>query len=506
MASVLETFLLLFDSDASNVKKGAEDAKKSTESLNSSLKNTGVISQQVGKRFVNMVRNVGAGLVAFASIGAAFTGFKSAKDYAYSLSTISYALNLNIEDVNAWVDALKLYGGSASTFEHDISHLTTELETFVVTGKSRVSPYFKELGIRMTDASGKAREAIKILPELADRFGKLSKTESFALGKKLGLDTYTILLLQQGKRELDDLIKRQKELGTVTEKDIEVIYEFNKQWEEVAHIFRTLYNEIGRTIFPALTLLLKGVEKVVLFMRKHSEFATAAFITMGLAISLFLVPAIKSLWVAIAPFAKLAAVITAVGFAVAFLVEDIIYYVQGHDSFIGRLVEKWPKLGKVIAAIGWVAKRVFEGLQDAFKAIEVIADAVYEIIKYIVNAIAEGIGDTIDAIGVIIDKALEYYNKIKGFLTGGFDGKDATVSLKAANQTIQSANTSPISNYVPNIPGGITSNSKATTVNTGPITINTQATDSEQISKSLGNSLKVEMRQTLNNFDDGVAA
>ena len=44
------------------------------------------------------------------------------------------------------------------------------------------------------------------------------------------------------------------------------------------------------------------------------------------------------------------------------------------------------------------------------------------------------------------------------------------------------------------------------TVNTGPITVNTQATDGQQVANVLGSELKGQFRGAIDDTDDGVIA
>ena len=45
---------------------------------------------------------------------------------------------------------------------------------------------------------------------------------------------------------------------------------------------------------------------------------------------------------------------------------------------------------------------------------------------------------------------------------------------------------------------------KTTTVQTGPITVQTQATDAQGIAGALGKGLQQELRGAIDEFDDGV--
>ena len=65
MASVLETFFILFESDADDVKKGAKDAKKPVDELERSLGQSDRGTQKLGKSLVGLASTAVAG---FASV------------------------------------------------------------------------------------------------------------------------------------------------------------------------------------------------------------------------------------------------------------------------------------------------------------------------------------------------------------------------------------------------------------------------------------------------------
>ena len=52
--SILETFYVLFKSDASDLKKGADEAEKTTKRLNETLKGTLAESGKIGASFLDI--------------------------------------------------------------------------------------------------------------------------------------------------------------------------------------------------------------------------------------------------------------------------------------------------------------------------------------------------------------------------------------------------------------------------------------------------------------------
>jgi hypothetical protein len=494
MPSVLETFFILFDSDASEVKKGAAEAKKVTDDLNKTLKSTDALSTKVGTSFSNLIGSAKGALLAFLSTGAIIGGIKAASTYANTLDEISKGLDVNIQDLSAWSDAVKLNGGSAEGFQQSLRGLSTSLSSFATKGKSALTPFFQELGVSMIDARGKARDVFDILPELADKFEKLGKQESFGIGQKLGLDQGTIFLLQRGRREVEDVIKKHKELGVVTKEDAEIAAKFNNTWDYTAILFRNLFTVANRTILPILTSVLEGIQGVVKYLRNHEGLIIGVITGIAVVLGAKLLPIlIKTGAAAIAAFAPffLAAAVIAL---IALLFEDIYGYYQGHNSVLGELIKKWPILGKIVKSIEWAIKETIKMFKELPKIIGAIWDELVSIVQ-----------TRIDQIKSFINSVIGAYEKVKSFITGIPDKVEANII--SGQDLLNVASKNPISSQTSN---SILSNSKTsnktTNVQTGPITIETQATDANGIASELSNSLNTQMRQAVSNFDDGVIA
>ena len=200
--SVLETLYILFKGDASQLKREEQDVRRENQKTEQSFKSLDKTSNQINNSFVTMGRSL-AGLVAgLYSVSAVLGGFHNAVNYANSLGIASQALNVNAEALDVWGDAVRLTGGSAESFQASLRSLAEHLGT---TGNV----------------------ALKILPQLADSFQRLGNFRAQQFGKMLGMNESTILLLQRGRREVDEVLKRQKELGVVTKNQIEVSRKFN---------------------------------------------------------------------------------------------------------------------------------------------------------------------------------------------------------------------------------------------------------------------------------------
>jgi hypothetical protein len=546
MASVLETFLILFESNAEEVDKGSQEAKKSTDDLERSIKSTDIAAGSAAGSFLKMATTAAGALASVLSVGAVISAVTAAADNADALGEFSERLGVNIEDVSAWGDAVAVNGGTAEGFRASLDSLIDGMVTFATKGTSRVSPFFDELNIKMVDTEGKARDVMDVLPELADAFEGLSKQESAGLGRKLGLDQGTIMLLQRGRREVEDQIRIQKEMGVVTAENAEIAGKFNDQQDNTAKVFRSLFTIMGSTILPVFTKILSGLQTVGSFLVKHSDFMVGLLIAIGAAVAVYALPPLISMAVAavaaFAPFMIMGAIIAGVAVAFALLYDDVMNFIDGNDSLIGQILDAYPAIGEVAKALYDVIMELWDGVKWVFDSILSILQISLEGWKLLFGFIGDAfktyvadselvksatslIGDAwsgLKNIGAnvweyMIGKITDYIHlaaKLGAFLksvaegiSGALGDKKMELGITQGKSSLASAASSPLSSQTS---AGISNSSKvmnkSTTLSTGPITVQTQATDAEGIAGAIGSSLGNQMRQTASTFDDGVSA
>jgi len=406
--AILDTFYILFKSDSKDAEKGIKRVNTSVQNLSSSL-----------------VATAAKGL----SLIAVFKGLTSAFNYAFEVSQASQALQINAAELDVWGSALQKTGGTVSSLSSTLQNLADHLQT---------TP----------------KIALEVLPKLAEQFEKLNQFESTRYGKILGLDTPTILLLQQGRREIDSLISRQKELGTVTQRDALVFSRFQSELQDTGHGIRSLTYEIGAAIIPTINILLHGIQDLSISLRKHSGFVKGVLLTLAAAATAAAIPFLVLNAAALLPVAALLALAAAVGL----VWDDIQVFMKGGDSLIGRALERWPILGKVIqTTLGLIA--------TAFKAVD--------------SLFSKGVKEiSVQANDVNLKKALK---EIDIATSSGLGSQTSSSIYNSSNNRNQELN-----------------------LTISDITIQTAATDAAGIAYGLKDELKKQFRQTQNDVAGGV--
>ncbi len=547
--TILDTFFILFESDAKKLDKGLDESDQKSKKLRDDLTKTDVVAGKLGSSLMGSLAGLAGAALATVGFASLTQHILEAANAADKLDEMSERTGIAVETLSAWGDLVAKSGGSVEGFAGSIEGLNKQLAQVEVTGKSRAAPFLKELGIDLDDAANKGKTAMDFLPQLADAFEKMDPSKAQALGSRLGFDQATIMTLQQGRRAVDELLQKERELGVITEKQGKIAAEFNDQMDDTRHAFRSVWLGVSEFVIPPLTWMAKKMQDVALFFRKHSDFIVGLLIALGAAILTYAVPPLLSMAAAaitaFAPFLILGAIIAGVAVAFALLYDDVMNFIDGNDSLIGQLLEKYPVIGDIVKGLIDVVKALGEAVMWTFETMADVLEIGIELWRRIINAVLEftGLGTSISdfvmtittafqemgaAVGAVWDwiiekvqaaievfsAAIDLVKGVAGAISGGLDsaknalgiGGDENMSktIAGGQQQLGAMASAPMASQTSNSISNAKQVSKTTTVQTGPVIVQTQATDAAGISKSIGNTLGAQLKQAAANYDDGV--
>lgn len=494
MAGILDVFTFVFKADTDQVSEGTlsatENAKKLDKEIQSATKSMddlGNKTQQAATETMNLASFVkqAAGFIGgFVAVSEVFSSFKEAVNAADHLDEFSESIEGNVEDLDIWGNAVKMNGGDMEGFKMSIGSLAKAQADLAAKGRSRLTPFFEELGIKLTEANGKAKTALELLPEIADSFAKLPKAQSLAFGERLGLDAGTVRLLQSGRVEIDKLLDRQRKLGVITAQQAKISAEYNDALDDTAHVFRTLYLSVAEYVLPVLTSMLEGVQNVVLFLRENAGFAAGFFSVIGAAITASFIPAIAAAavatWAFLAPWLATIAGITAFGAALGVALNDIEVWKEGGKSAIGELGVSWDNYETMVI--------------DVMEMVGNTISTVTDLIKVFWDALLH----PMDTLSKLRDALI-------GALSPLADMLPSIDSVLSAGRSALSSVSTPLSGLTSAAMGAAAIASNTNTVTVGKVEVHTQAQDAEGISRSIDGALKRQLLQTTQTFDDSVA-
>lgn len=475
--SVLETFWLLFDSDASKVKKGAEEAEVAASGLNSKLLSVDEISAHLGSSFLGMAKQAAEAFAAMFAVEKLIGGAFENAEFAKHVGESAEALGISTSALGAWGDAVRHIGGDAEGAISSFKALSGSLAQVDATGHSRVKPFFDELGIQMLDIHGKIKPVNDLLLEMAGKFEHMSKQESFGFGRKMQLDEGMIRLLQRGSSGVQSLIDKMHGLGDITDQDAEAA----KKWDESLDTARLTLRHFGLSITSDV---LPQLAELVDWFSDNGPVIEDTLGTITAAIVLLTAKMVIMKGVAIASVA-----ITEIGEVIAWL--ELLT-----TAFETAAVAEWLLMAPwllIVAAIGLVSYAVYE----LWKNWSGIGDKFIDKINQIKEAFG-GLGDWI--------------NKLLGG-NGEFNvNKHLTADhvVSAAQSKLATMNSTPLaSQNSQSIMNGSKNYNSSNSLSIGTILVQTQATDAKEIAAQIHSAIKDEhnkqSRQTVNAWANGVA-
>ncbi len=566
MASLLESFYVLFESNADEVKRGEEEAARSGDKLEQSLGEVDRAAVKMGEEIIHTLKGVAVGMLAAFGVDAIKENIVELAEMQDQLVKTADRLEMNVGDLDAWQQAAIRSGGSAQGMNQSLESLNRGLTQAGELGMGRLKPVLDELGLKAKDATGKIKPLTQIMLELSDKFKAMGSQKASGYGSLLGLDPGTMLLLMQGREGVKDLVGEMKSLGVMNEEDAHTAEKFNDQLANVKQQMRNVYISIGSAVLPVLTKFFHGIQEIFSYLGRHKGLVTGFFIAAGIAALTVYTPAMigaaAATWAALAPILAIVIPLAALGAAFALAYEDIQNFLEGNQSVTGELAKRWPIVGDVIRNVASfigqamdearaVAEAVGEAFRGAWALIVAGARLTRAVLAPVFEYIAGGIAGLLpkfqtfsSALKAIFQPIIWLFKNLGAglsWLAGKANAAANTINHKTAGVDFEKAGETAsrravqtvksVSSVVPqasraidrtlsdarksysaaatssfNAAPGTVHNSSTRTVQLkiDTVTVQTQATDSDGISRSIGSSLSDQLRQAMDHLDDGV--
>ncbi len=335
-----------------------------------------------------------------------------------SIDKLGREINITTQDVDAFSGSVAALGGTRSAAQAEFSEMATAVG---VAGDSR------EMGLQIAD----------IVQGMA--FGEAKKT----LGGLGVEDNGTIELLMKGREELSRMMETQKDYGGITRESIEQSISFNNAMLSLEQSAGLLKNSLMGMLIPVLAQGLDWLEKIVVFAKENKNFVTGFFIAVAAVVTGKYVHAMKlaqiSTWTAMLPVMAVVAGILLLAAVFALVYDDIMNFIDGNDSMIGRILDSYPGLKAVILTVWEAFVVLFDFIMSVIGVVADIVVAAYntmntalnEFIDWLTASIQgvmawgaefEAVFDTVsDAVVGIFTWLWEQIEEILGWISKGMD-------------------------------------------------------------------------------------
>lgn len=445
--SILETFYILFKSDA---KEAADDIKKIDKSADAaegglsdmadaakaakkSMADVESQADDLAQSVVQMGKNLLAPAAILASIGALASAAIGRAAEIRELDQFSSKINSSIGDVDAFQRAVKGMGGETAGAVDSMVKLGEKINEAFADGGSAARKDFEAWGVAFTDAEGAALGASEGMLELAANLETVSQAEALARIKKLGIeDAATIDLLLQGRAAVEAKIDAEKRLGVVTEEQAAATRDYYAALGGLGNRMTSLGNGLVSTFIPAASAVINALSDAFDWMRENQQLVEGFFIGVAGVLTAMYLPAILSAAaatiVAIAPFLAVGAAIAAVAAAFALAYDDVRAFLDGQPSLIGALAEQYEWFGAIVDGIGGVFTNLKTGGVAALDALAVAWDAVVAGADAAWTAISNFFGQfeplasaAIGLVGDIVDLFAAVASEVRGGIIDALD-------------------------------------------------------------------------------------
>ena len=269
---------------------------------------------------------------------------------------------------------------------------------------------FRQLGISVTDASGKIRQADAVLLDLADRFktlpnGPLKTALAMKIFGRSGAEL--VPFLSQGRAEIQRLGEEAERLGIVmSQQDVAAAEQFGDALSSLQQAIKGLSLTLGTALIPALTSIVVAITNVVAgigaWTKAHptlTQFIIGFVGTLGVLLTI-----IGSIGLVIGPLiAGFTAIGTVLG-GVGIVVGGVAAALTGLAAIITGPV--------AIAIAAIVAGAVL--VIKYWEPIKFFFIGLWETIKEVFASIAEWIRAKVAFIGEVIDGLMKKIENIPG--------------------------------------------------------------------------------------------
>ena len=379
MPTIIDSLVVKFGLDSSEFVTGKGKVDKG-------LKDTSATVDKTSASFKNAAKSA-AGFFALLGGTVAIKRFiEQTIESNAALDRLSKNLDANVAAVSAWGNAAELAGGSAGGLQSTLTMLSKAGTEFQLTGDSSLIPYFSALKIAFLDASGNVRAGTDWLLDLADRMQKMPRSKGNNILLAMGIDQGTANLLLSGRKEVELLIRRQKEQNAVTEKQAAESSRLRESIVNGRQAFEAFGRELLSSATPALEKLFAVFSGFGEWIRDNTEFVKNFLIVISAGL--------VAVGAATLPINLTAAAVLALSVAIAALWQDWQVWKRGGDSLIDW--GKWePGVTAAKSAIGWLRDALGDIVYRAIAAAGVLSavfDKDWKRAKYAAGQFMKGSG------------------------------------------------------------------------------------------------------------------
>lgn len=563
---LIEAFYYALKMEANDFLKTQKDVDKKLDDTTEKMNVQEKEATKLGTSFMDLAKKTAGLVAAYASWTAIKGAALQAADDTNKLADQARSMYLSADELRTWQGAVVSAGGTAEGLNSTLKMLA-ERTRDPLGALERVADRFKGLTDRQADQLGKSlgidQSMVDVLrlgtAGLQDRIraqmrlGEVTKEQlEIARKYKLVLADTNVVFDDVRRRIMALVLPAITEWMQVMQK---LVIWVREHGVFVGTFFTVIATAITTALLPALIRLgVAWARTSLAFLATPLGMFIAILLAVAAAIALIvddiaafeaggksLIGDIAARWPIVGDIVHnivdALKMLWEIGRAVFQYLKDVIYEpATALDNLHKRLSVVFDAMEKRFPLLATVVKAVSRQISDFVQGVIDIFTGLFDIVAKVFNFIKDSfVGDALKwAGGKIVDTVVnseigkEAMAKSDGnryelpsdeqlakqrkevAATAKAGSEQAASTIQAGKQAVQQADKNPVNSMTSN---SITNSSitnrptqtKNTNVQTGPITIQTQATDGAAVGAAVGKGLQDQMKQANDEFDNGVA-
>lgn len=478
--SIIDTFAILFRSNAKEVIKDEEALDKKTKELQENISKTDEKTKNLGISFGDLVGAITAATGVSFGASALKSAIGNVISMEVELGRLSKLTGVSADDISAWDAALQRFGAPAGEF---ISWLDS------------VNKYYVSIG-----RGGDVKNILPNLIELAEQWKNMDIATRQLRANQLGLSQNMVLMFDQGGEGLTRMIEQMKRAQSVTKEDTEAAQELANAWNNVE---RAIVGALAKLILHPIDSIKEGLSNLAGDRGTVNWEEVNKKGVKPWGPSWFRMEGKKS----VSPGAN------------SNMEESRRFWLsQGYspEQVAGLLANEQRESNFDPRAVGdnGAARGIFQWHPDRRAAIlsatgiDISNAGHLDQLKAAQYELGQGIGDSLKSTRSPGEAAALFSNKFERPANAqqeaalrASSAEEFFSSIKGAQGVLSAADQSPLNTAGANV-------NKTTSVTIGHITVQTQATDANGIANGIANALNThltdQMRTAVGNYDDSI--
>lgn len=535
--ALLDALTYIIDADNSKLDKEVDKSEKKVDEFGKTLTSAEGRAKLMEDKIKGSFLRIGGAILAAVAASKALGAAVERAQFIEQIRTVSEVSGAAVEDVDAFGKSVELLAGDAEGARSSLEGLGRSAYDAMQDVNSSQANAFADLKVSLKGADGQIKGTMELMGDLADAIQGKDRRKAEGMLAGVGItDRKTIDLLFKGKQELSSLMRAQKEQGVVTKEAVERARAYTVAMAKLRQSAGAVRDGISDWILPAITWFIDKLDSVVSWMNRHDKVVKGFFIGLATILTAMFLPAVvtatAAVWAMMAPFLAIAAPLAAAIALFVLAYDDIMTFREGGESLIGLFMEKFPVIGDIVTAVGGVVMGVIHLLTGQFdKAGEMFSLVATKMVN-VGNAMARGITGafvaTVDYLKSVwayifgmFEKVASVIQKIGKWL--GFSGGEdiqvttsnvnkgiadaeakASENMQAAQVQMNQAAANPMNSVTSTAISNASNVRTETNVQVGQVNVQTQATDAQGISQSIGGGLKDELKNLQADSASGV--